>query len=367
MFILKWELIYLYIFLFSTVLSLILTPIAGKVAIRLNIVDHPGERKIHKEPKPYLGGTAIFLAFMITIIGHLFVLKIMPHLPFYIPPDISIYLKNVSYTHKKILSLLLGGTLIYIIGTYDDIKGLRPSVKLLFQILAGLILFWGGIRIVAFINNIYLTAIVSILWVVLLTNSFNFLDNMDGLSAGVAVIISLVFAYLSFMDNQFFMTVFLLAYSGSILGFLRFNLSPSKIFMGDGGSMFIGFMMSALTMLATYYKTGAPTQFPILMPLIILGIPLFDTITVLWIRFKNKKPLMKGDTNHFSHRLVALGMSEGDAVYFIYFITLSMSFGALLLKHLKLAQCILVLVQTITIFIIIYFLENVKKNSKRDF
>jgi len=365
MFILGWNLIYLYIFLFSTVLSLILTPLAGRIAVQLNIVDHPGERKIHSQPKPYLGGTAIFLSFFITIIGHLVALKFISLFPFYIPKDIVIYLKNVSYTHSKLLFLFIGAILIYVVGTYDDIRGMRPSVKLIFQILAGLILFWGGIRIVAFIHNIYLTAILSIFWVVLLINSFNFLDNMDGLSAGVAVIISLIFAYLSFMDNQFFMTVILLAFSGSILGFLRHNLNPSKIFMGDGGSMFIGYMIAGLTMLATYYKTGAPTQLPILMPLIILGVPLFDTITVLWIRFKNKKPLTQGDTNHFSHRLVALGMSEKDAVYFIYFITLSMSLGALLLKHLKLVQCIIVLVQTVTIFIVIFLLENVKKNSNR--
>ncbi len=363
MFILKWEIIYLYIFLFSTVLSLILTPIVRKIAIRLNIVDHPGDRKIHREPKPYLGGTAIFISFVITILGHLFALKLISHFSFYIPPNLLAYLKNVPYTHKTIFSLLAGGTLIYLVGTYDDIKGMRPSVKLIFQIIAGLILFFGGIRIIAFIDNIYLTAIVSIFWVVLLTNSFNFLDNMDGLSAGVAAIISLVFAYLSLTDGQYFMVVVLLVYAGSILGFLKYNLYPSKIFMGDGGSMFIGFIMAALTMLATYYKAGTPTQLPILMPLIILGVPLFDTISVLWIRYKNKKPLMQGDKNHFSHRLVALGMSESDAVYFIYFITLSMSLGAMLLRHLKLAQSILVLIQAITIFIIIYLLEQVKKNS----
>ncbi|MBM3335190.1 undecaprenyl/decaprenyl-phosphate alpha-N-acetylglucosaminyl 1-phosphate transferase, partial [Candidatus Sumerlaeota bacterium] len=245
----------------------------------------------------------------------------------------------------------------------DDRRPLGPWAKLLCQIAAIVPVLLAGVHIVSFLPSKWLGALATVAWMVLLINSFNFLDNMDGLSAGVGAVVTIVLAWISFGSDELLMTAMFIVLAGTLLGFLRHNFAPAKIFMGDSGSMFLGYMVGVLTVLATYYQKGVPTRLPVLTPVIVLGVPLFDTFSVLWIRWRAGQPLMQGDRNHFSHRLVNLGMSERGAVVFIYVTTFCVGLGALPLRHLDWPGALLVAVQTALWFVIIYWIERLGKQA----
>ena len=359
-----WLLIYFSVFLLSFLLSFILTHFCKKWAIRFNILDHPGDRKIHQEPKPYLGGLAIFLSMTITLfIGVLAAIYFLPTIK-NIPHNVVLYLPNVKQKLPQIFPLMSGGALIFLLGLSDDIKKLSPLTKLIGQLVIATLVVLCGIRLDLFINNNLISGFLTVLWIVAITNSFNLLDNMDGLSSGVAGIATLIFIWFSYQAGHTYMVLILSVFLGSILGFLPYNFPPSKIFMGDSGSMFLGFQLGILTVLNSYYYENAPTHLPVMMPLFVLSVPLFDTISVIAIRIKNHKPIYQGDTNHFSHRLVSLGMTQRQAVLCIYLVTLCTGVGALLLPKLQLEESLLVFAQMITIFAIIFLLEHTGRRKK---
>jgi UDP-GlcNAc:undecaprenyl-phosphate GlcNAc-1-phosphate transferase len=188
---------------------------------------------------------------------------------------------------------------------------------------------------------------------------------MNGLTSGISSIVLLVLSFISYQYGEIFMTMIFLSMAGSILGFWRYNFFKGHPFMGDNGSMFIGYLIAVLTIIATYYKKGIPTSLPVLMPVVILGVPLFDTITVIWLRLKRGAPIMQGDTNHFSHRLVALGMNKKQSVLFIYLLTFCVAINGILLVYLPYKGSILLGIQTFMIFMLIYILErvSVSKNT----
>jgi UDP-GlcNAc:undecaprenyl-phosphate GlcNAc-1-phosphate transferase len=244
---------------------------------------------------------------------------------------------------------------------------MRPGVKLVCQIAAVLPLVATGTQIVGFLPWTWLGKLLTIFWIVLLMNSFNFLDNMDGLTAGVAAIVAAVLAWISYRatPSELLMTAMFVTLAGALAGFLIHNFSPASVFMGDSGSLVIGYLLGALTVRATYYQVGEPRmpEIAVLTPLIVLGVPLFDTCSVLWIRWRAGRPLMQGDRNHFSHRLVALGMTERGAVVFIYMVTLCVAIGALLLRRLDLTGALIVTFQTALWFLIIYLIERLGKRA----
>jgi UDP-GlcNAc:undecaprenyl-phosphate GlcNAc-1-phosphate transferase len=189
---------------------------------------------------------------------------------------------------------------------------------------------------------------------------------MDGLSSGVAAISSLIFFGLAVIQGQFFMAVILITFVGSLLGFLKYNYHPSSIFMGDAGSLFIGFILSTLTIVASYVTKGSTSLLPALMPVIILSIPIFDTISVIIIRLKEHRPIYIGDKRHLSHRLVDMGFSPRHAVNTIYLLTVAIGLAAFLLPSLSISLSVLVFVQVIIILSIISILMFVgKRNTKR--
>src|SRR5690606_26360043 len=170
-------------------------------------------------------------------------------------------------------------------------------------------------------------------------------DNMNGLSAGVAVVCAFSFYLVSRNGGEYFMMAMFAALAGSAAGFLPYNFPRARLFMGDSGSLFLGYMFAALSIMVTYYDAGVPSQLPVVAPLIVLGVPLFDTLSVMWIRWRNGKPLMQGDQNHFSHRLVVLGFSRTAAVVFIWGVTFTMGLAAVNLRWLPMEGAIIVLTQ----------------------
>jgi len=366
-----WSLVYLYVFCFSLILSLLLTPWAKKLAIKFKVLDYPGERKLQDKPIPLLGGLAIFLAFLVTIAVNLLILFILKSSPAFfnlLPSALGTTLMRNFPRFLKVLpqliGILLGGTVILLIGLIDDVKGLKPRTKILGQVVAILLLITLGVRITLFIPNFYIGSFITLIWMLAIINAFNLLDNMDGLSAGVGLIACLICSIVTCQQQQTFTSIAIFAFAAALLGFLPYNFNPAKIFLGDAGSMFIGYMLAVLTIIASYYKEGFPTHLPVVMPILILAVPIFDTLSVILIRIKRREPIFVGDNNHFSHRLVALGFSQRGAVLFIYLISFCLGITATLLTQVNILGAIIIFIQGALVLSIIALLESAAKRKK---
>jgi UDP-GlcNAc:undecaprenyl-phosphate/decaprenyl-phosphate GlcNAc-1-phosphate transferase len=333
---------YLILLAGAFVLSYFLTPLMGWIALKFNIIDRPNSRKIHTEPKARTGGIAIYLSFLIV---------------FCLAHRYGLFTKGFE---NEFTGLLLGSFVVFLTGMIDDVRGLNAWMKLGGQILAGLILVLYGIRISLFIPNVYVSSIITILWVVVITNSFNLLDNMDGLSAGVAVISALMFFLVYGRQGSIDLSFLMVMLIGSLIGFLRYNFNPAKIFMGDTGSLFIGFMIGGTAAIGSYVKGSLLTHLPVITPLLILGVPVFDTLSVIYIRIKQHRSIFSADKNHFSHRLVVLGMTQKQAVLFIYLVSFCVGVSSILLPRITRGDAVIILIQSFAIFAIIVLLMTAK-------
>jgi UDP-GlcNAc:undecaprenyl-phosphate GlcNAc-1-phosphate transferase len=191
-----------------------------------------------------------------------------------------------------------------------------------------------------------MNVVLSVIWLVGITNAFNLLDNMDGLAAGVAFVASGILLLNAWFLDEYFVSLILLAFMGSLAGFLFFNVHPATVFLGDCGSHFVGYMMGALTLLERYVSHASGTLFPVLMPVVVLAVPIVDTATVVVIRLREGRPIYVGDNRHLSHTLTALGFSQRGAVLFLYLVTFTLGLGAASLSDATLGQSLLILLQT---------------------
>jgi len=360
--------LFVVVFIQALALSFVLTPMTIWLAVRTNHYDHPGHRKIHSQPHPVLGGLAIFLAFNLTVLCDLLLVKsvfvtgdFLARFEVFrqLVSDLRVHLPGIGLVEKKLYAIMAGGLIVFLAGLWDDRRGLAPRWKLLFQFIASLVLIAFNIQFDLYPRYPLLNRVLTIFWVVGLSNAFNLLDNMDGLSAGVAAIVACFFAACAHQMNQTFMVIIFLTFVGSALGFLHFNRTPARTFMGDAGAMFIGYAVGAISVLMTFYDVSSRSVFALAKPMVILAVPVFDTASVLVIRLKNRKPLFLGDKNHFSHRLVALGMTRKQAVLFIYLVTFCTGLGALLIRELDVGGVLIILLQVLIIFAIIVLLEKV--------
>jgi UDP-GlcNAc:undecaprenyl-phosphate GlcNAc-1-phosphate transferase len=248
------------------------------------------------------------------------------------------------------------------LGMYDDKHDLKAGAKLVGQVAIALCVVLAGVRITVFVANDFVSVLLSVLWIVTITNAMNFLDNMDGLCAGVGLVCAGLFALIAGIQEQYFVCVLALALAGALLGFLPHNFKPASIFLGDAGSHFVGFMLAVLPMLGTFYREGTPTHLPVLIPLLVLAVPLFDMAMVMWIRLRRGQPVYVGDVNHISHRLVRLGLPQSWAVTLIYLITLTLGLGATVLLWSELQAAMMVIVQAFCILAIVTLLERLGGN-----
>jgi len=368
---------YTVFFASAALLAWILTPLAACLARRVGLVDQPGERKIHERAMPYGGGIAIY-ATMVILVGaaYLLVLAVrdrgaddlaalpapLADLAQTLRPHIRGLLSQA--TLGRLGAMLLGSTVIFVLGLVDDWHRLRARHKLCVQTLAAILVVAAGVRGTFFVENAAVGALVSVGWIVVVTNAFNLLDNMDGLSAGVAFVASALFLVVALQAEQIFVAAFLAVFAGTLLGFLRHNFAPARLFMGDAGSLLIGFVLSCLTISGTYYE-GQGNLVAICMPVLILGVPLFDTASVIYIRRRQGKSLFDGDTNHFSHRLVRLGMTVREAVLTIYLLGLILGGAATLLKQVDQTGAIIILLLGLGVIMLIVLLENAAARRER--
>ena len=285
----------LLIFLTALTFSVLGTPVARRLALHTGVVDAPSARKIHSAPVPLLGGAAIYAAFVIGLI----------------------VLGNRFYI-RELVGIVLGATLVSLFGLADDRWGMHAYLKLGGQLLAGVVLILGGTQVQLFAQP-WVNWAVTLLWTVGITNALNLLDNMDGLSGGIATVAAAFFLLLAAMSRQFLVGAMAAALIGACIGFLRYNLNPATIFMGDTGSLFLGFLLAALGI-----KLRFPSNVPWitwLVPVCVLAVPIFDTSLVFVSRLRRgKNPLTTPGKDHLSHRLVALGLTRREAVLTCYLI-----------------------------------------------
>ncbi len=340
-------------------LSALLVPAAGWVARRFGILDAPGERKVHQVTTPRSGGIAVWATFTLVVLAGYFGVPLLSRLDWvqtHLAAPVAM-LQEAYRVQGKLVALLAGATIVFAVGLLDDVMGQRFKVgwKLGGQVLAAVVLVAGGIR-TDILHYDALNAALTVLWVVGITNAFNLLDNMDGLSAGVAFVASLVLLLNAWLLGEFFISLVLVALMGSLLGFLVFNFHPASIFLGDCGSLFIGFTLASLTLLQRYVSHASGTLFPVLMPVLVLALPILDTATVVFIRVREGRPIYVGDSRHLSHRLVSLGMRPPLAVLTIYLISLGVGLGAVGLAHADLVHALLILVQALAVVAVVLIL-----------
>lgn len=283
--------LYLLSFILSCFLCLQLTPLMRQAALRFGIVDKPdGKLKNQKEPTPYLGGLAVYIAFLVSLA-----------LTFKFEPDV--------------LGLLLGGTLVLLLGLIDDLGVLSPYVKLLGQFLAAFVMVKAGIRIEISILPDWLSIPLSLLWIVAITNAFNIIDIMDGLATGVACICCLVLFYVAIVNDRPMIAIMSASMAGALLGFLKFNFAPAKIYLGDMGSLFLGCMVGSLCMIGSYTSHN---RLGFLIPIVILGVPIFDMLFVSYIRWRRGMSIFLGSPDHFALRLRKWRLSTRQTVLCSY-------------------------------------------------
>ena len=345
---------------------------------QLGLVDQPGKRKIHARPMSTGGGLAIWVGIVGPFAVGQLVLWILvmfkssrPELIAWLPESIAVHLDGLMSRSLQLWTLLAAGTLLTLLGLLDDLKGIGWKLRLAVEFLVAIVVVHLGWKMSLFVDIPWLTNTLSVLWIVGLINSFNMLDNMDGLSAGVAAIAAAMLAAVMLMvpdpatgGPQLFVGGFLLVLVGSLLGFLFHNRPPARLFMGDTGSYLIGFLVAVGSLSATFAGTGLPRH-AILAPLCVLAVPLYDTITVIAIRLRAGKSPFEGDNNHFSHRLVELGLSRPRAVLTIWLVTATCGLGALLLYQINTFGACLVLLQVVCMLAVIAILEATARRKQR--
>jgi UDP-GlcNAc:undecaprenyl-phosphate/decaprenyl-phosphate GlcNAc-1-phosphate transferase len=297
----------------SLSLSLVLVPVALAIALRFGLLDHPGPAKSHAAAVPYLGGAAIVVSFaLVVVVGN----AIDP------PPS----------ELGQLAGFLGIGVLLAVVGLIDDVgKGLSPWLRLVLEVGAGIGVWWLGISPHLAGMPKPVDAFVTVVWVVGITNAFNLLDNMDGLSAGIAIIAALAVFGVAILQHRYLVSALALALAGCAAGFLRANFHPAKIYMGDAGSLFLGFILAVLLL---KLRANEPTRVPVAVILAIPGVAIFDTTLVTLSRLTHGISPFKGGKDHTSHRMVKLGMTVPVAVTTIYVAGVLLGGSALLMSQL---------------------------------
>lgn len=335
--------------LIAFLLVVCITPFVKKLA-KIVALDKPNERKVHKSLMPRMGGLAICLGFWLTVL---------------LTQDLT----------KEIFGLLAGGIVIAFVGILDDTKGVSPKMKLLAQGIAACIVLFSGVKVQFLTHPIegviplgFLSYPLTFLWIVGITNAVNLIDGLDGLAAGISAIAALTLGMVSWLAGYGQIAIYAFILASSILGFLKYNFHPAQIFMGDTGALFLGFNLSTLAILGL---TKSTTVISLFLPIIILGVPILDTMLAIFRRYSKGKPIFSADKEHIHHRLLGLGLSHGKTVLAMYGVSILLGISAILMSIASTAQGMLIMVGvTMAVFIaaekvgVIRPINSSNKNAK---
>jgi len=357
-------------YLTAAVLSCAIAPLIRKWAPALGLIDLPGHRKVHVLPTPRGGGIAIFLGFLIPTVT--VVVACLISSPRYLAA-IDLVVESIHESPERMAQFLaigIGACVLFLTGLADDRWNLSWKFRLGLQLAVAVSVVAAGVRATVFVSQPWFGFLATVVWILVLTNAMNFLDNMDALSAGIGLIASLIFAAILIVmvkTPAWSVAVPLLMLAGSLSGFLVWNKPPASIFMGDCGSNLIGFLLATLTVTGTFYETTG-SRHVMLAPLCVMAVPLYDFCTVIAIRLSQRRSPFHGDKSHFSHRLVELGMKPAHAVLTIHLTTMMTGLGGLLLyKVPDWTGAALVLALIFCVLAVIAILETVGRRSVNEF
>lgn len=324
---------YIFAALVACGLSVIVTPLVIKLAISTGAVDKPDARKVHKFPIPRIGGLGIYASFMFAVAFT----TCMTHFE--------------GETLRELIGLMTGGTLIVILGLVDDYKNLPAKVKLLGQIVAAIVLVVGfNVKIDVITNPFdgnyiflddWIAIPATIFWIVGLTNTVNLIDGLDGLAAGVSAIASFTILIVAMKQNFIIVTIITAALAGAAVGFLFYNSHPAKIFMGDSGSMFFGYMLAGISVVGAFKSTAT---IALTVPILALGLPILDTTFAIVRRYMGGRPIFQPDKGHLHHRLLSLGFTQRQAVFLMYVISAMLGLSAVALTEVNKPIAIVILI-----------------------
>jgi UDP-GlcNAc:undecaprenyl-phosphate GlcNAc-1-phosphate transferase len=307
---------YFFVFSLAAIVSFCMTPLAKKIAHKIGAIDVPkDERRVHKKPIPRMGGLAIFIGFMVSVFS-------------FIPLE------------GPIKGMVIGGAMIIIMGIMDDINPLSAKAKLAGQIISAAVAVYYGVIIqvlnIPFVDyqlNVEALGLgipFTIFWIVGITNTLNLIDGLDGLAAGVATIAAISLSYVAYFNESYIAAMITLAIAGSCIGFLPYNFNPAKIFMGDTGSLFLGYMLAVTSV---FGLTKGAVAIATVVPVLALGLPIFDTTFAILRRILNGRPIMEPDKGHLHHKLLSTGMGQKRTVLILYAISSILGVSAALMTR----------------------------------
>lgn len=342
--------IYFVIFIMGLFVTLLTVPFAKRAALLLNALDKPSARKVHKQPMPRLGGIAIFAGYFCAVLTGI---------------AVALF-KGMDINYSALFGLILGSVIILCLGILDDIKNLSPVKKLFWQAAAALVPIMFGVQI-TFISNPFsgmlllgaFTIPVTLFWIMAITNALNFIDGLDGLASGISAIAAVTLFIVAIRIHQPGAAIIMAALAGAAIGFLRYNFNPASIFLGDSGSLFLGFMLAAASVEGVLKST---MFLSLLIPIFILAVPIFDAASVIFRRMQEGSHIFYADRRHIHHRLLDIGLNQRQIVLSIYSACILLSAGTLAFAFMKLWQALVVL---FFIFIFSFLMFNRIKNQIR--
>ena len=355
-------------------ISLLATAGLVHLGRRLGALDVPGATGHHKVLRdvPNIGGVAIFLAIAGPMVAGLLATLLLPEAVGSWHPALAEHLPRLVESAPLAWMVLLGMVVLHGLGVVDDRRPLGPSIKILVQLAAAIpVVALFDVRILTVLDGLlplgsWPSAMLTVAWILVVVNAINYLDNMDGLAAGVCAIVGSILLAAALIGDQWFIASVLSLVVGAMLGFLPFNIHPARIFMGDGGSLVLGFLFAVLTARTTFYDPSEPgggSWYGVLMPLAVLAIPLYDLVLVTFLRVRQGRNPLVGDQQHFSHRIARRGLAPRRTVAIVWAATAATGIGAVVLGTLRPWQAVLVGVQVVLILLVIGLLEHAGRNS----
>jgi UDP-GlcNAc:undecaprenyl-phosphate GlcNAc-1-phosphate transferase len=308
---------YLLALLGGFVAAFLTLPLWRRWCLRVGLLDEPGHRKIHAAPVPLAGGLAVLTGLTVPLAGGAIAVK----LDLLGINTAGLLSHGLSRRAVEVIAIVLGALGMVALGCWDDKHELRPAAKFGGQLLIALLVAAAGVRITLFVHSALFSYVATVVWILTVTNALNFMDNMNGLCAGVGAIGAWWFALIAAGAGQYLVALIALVGAGALLGFLPYNYPQASAFLGDAGSHLVGYLLAVLSILPHFYSRNNPEVFAVFKPLLVLAVPLVDLAWVVILRWRLGRPFYVGDNNHLSHRLVRRGWSRPGAVLFIWLLT----------------------------------------------
>jgi len=291
-------------------------PLWRRWCLRIGLVDHPGPRKIHAAPVPLAGGLAVLSGLLLPLICAALALAFWPGAD----SAVMALAQGMNQRSTQIVAIVVGALAITLVGALDDRRAMTAKQKFAGQVAVAVMLVVADVRVTLFVPSVPFSYAITVLWVLTVINAVNFMDNMNGLCAGLGAIGACILGIFAAADGQYLVALFAFLMCGALLGFLPHNFPDARAFLGDSGSHLVGYLLAVMAILPHFHRPEQTSPLTVLTPLLVLAVPLLDLVWVVLLRLRMGKPFYVGDVNHLSHRLVRRGLTKRDAVLLIWLV-----------------------------------------------